>query len=186
MKYLVSALIPTRSRPDGVTATIDSLLATMKRPQSLQIVLKVDNDQKSIYLPFLHKQNIKVVFSDQQRGYAFDMFRYVSEAANAADGQWALLIDDDAWIEGTHWDEQLADIPPVKTTAQCEFYRLGGSQYGSGSCGPNGLFFPPEIARYLPHLSGPVDAALLAITSEPGWTKYLLKGITYCHDGRPR
>lgn len=184
MKPLVSAIIPTRNRPDGLEKTMNSMLSTAKSPGRIQFVLKLDDDD-----PQLHKKwprNVKVVVSPRGIGY-MEMPRFVYEACAAADGIWCFLIDDDAWIEGLGWDEQLAAINPAGCVAQCEFYHLGMSHYGSDSCGPNGLFFPKEAYKTMrPEIGGAADMQLCGNTVDKGWPKHLLKGIAYCHDGRAR
>ena len=182
MNPLVSAIIPTRKRPEGLAKTMSSMLSTATKPDRIQFVLKFDDDDPQRNTTFFQG---KVVISPRGSGY-IEMPRFVREACDQADGDWCFLIDDDSWIEGNGWDEQLAAIEPVGCCAQCEFYHLGFSRYGSNSCGPNGLFVPRSVTKELTQTTGAADVFLAGLTVNRGWPKHLLKGIAYCHDGRPR
>lgn len=184
MKPLVSAIIPTRNRSESLATTMNSLLSTAKDPDRIQFVLKFDDDDAQRLKEW--PRNVKVVVTPRGAGYT-DMPRFVYEACAVAEGVWSFLIDDDAWIEGRDWDEQLAQIEPVRCVVQCEFYHLGMSRYGSNSCGPNGLFFPHDTYKLMnPKIGGAADVQLCGNTVDSGWPKHLLKGIAYCHDGRAR
>ena len=188
MNPLVSVITPTRRDFVGLKKMVDSLLESAADPSRIQFVLKVDQDDtdRQERIKQWNPPQTLVVLSERGAGY-LDMPRFVSEAAMAAIAPWSFLIDDDAWIEGHGWDERLASLPLSKQrVAQCEFYHLGGSHYGSGSCAQNGLFVPTEIARGLPHIGGAADVMLAGLTVDAGWPISLLSGIAYCHDGRAR
>lgn len=185
MTPLVSAIIPTRGRVQGVFETMTSMYETASHPRRIEFVLKVDSDDHESVSKFVNLAQTRLVVTPRGAGY-MDMPRFVGEACDKATGQWCFLIDDDSWLQGEGWDDQLAAIKPDKCCAQCEFYNLGQSKYGSGSCGPNGLFVPTDVAREIHRGIGAADEALLGLTVGRGWPKHLLKGITYCHNGRPR
>lgn len=185
MNILVSATIPTRGRVAGLARTYDSLFSTALIPDRIEVVLRVDDDDQETINNFQGLPNTKLVIRPRGGGYG-DMPVLVSDACQAASGVWTFLIDDDAYLEGWGWDDQLSRIKPDRNVAQPEFYHLGFTEYGSGSCGPNGLFIPTDVSRKIPRVSGYADSMLEGMTIGQGWTKVLLKGITYCHDGRPR
>lgn len=188
MPPLVSALIPTRTpRFPGLQKTITSLLSNAADRSRIEIVLKLDDDDKAMLdkCSAFTVPQVKIVVTPRGNGYT-EMPRFVGEAADAASGAWCFLIDDDAWIEGKGWDDQLAAIEPNECACQCEFYHLGRSKYGSGSCGTNGLFVPTPVARLISKSVGQADNMLQGLTVGRGWPLHLLKGINYCHDGRAR
>ena len=47
--YLVSVLLPTRGRPELMLKSVGSLLTTASNPDQIQILLKIDNDDKETY-----------------------------------------------------------------------------------------------------------------------------------------
>lgn len=183
---LVSAIIPTRKRVPRLIKTIDSLLREADDKSCVEVVLKIDNDDQITQkeFPFADYPMVKKVFSDRGRGYG-EMGRFVTEACAGATGEWSFLIDDDCWIVGKGWDSKLNQVPKDGAVAQCEFYHLGGSRYGSGSCGPNGLFFPTgKFNEFgIKQLYSPADHCLYSIfVTERKWPIHLLKEITYRHD----
>lgn len=183
---LISALIATRKRREWLARLLDSLARTATDPDRIQFILKFADDDKETAQAFEGHNNTKIVFSPHGNGYP-ELSRFVGEAADAADAPWSWCLDDDMWLEGNGWDEQLAQLSPVNCVAQPEFYHLGASQYGSGSCGPVGLIIPTATARTMPRTGvGPPDVIWDENTVAKGWTKHLLRGVTLCHEGRPR
>lgn len=188
MKPLVSAIIPTRKRVPRLMVTLDSLIRQADDPSCLEIVLKVDEDDEQTrrYAPSIHAAGatINIVISPRGRGYV-EMGRFVTEACAAATGQWCFLIDDDSWIIGKGWDTLLKAVPIENCVASCEFYHLGKSHYGSGSCGPVGLFFPNgSWKKYgVAEIPSPADECLRSLlVDQQGYKVHLLKGIIYHHD----
>lgn len=184
---LVSAIIPSRGRPAGLRKTLESLFSQAHTPDDVEAVIKLDAEEDQGSYSFLGgAHNVTVVFSHRGNGYS-DMPRFVYNAAQFAKGDWSFLIDDDAHIEGDGWDDKLRVVPAKSNAfAQCEFYVLGDARYGSDSCGPNGLFIPTSTARCISTEPGAADQRLYDMTAGKGWTKHLLQGVRYVHDGRPR
>lgn len=185
MKPLVSVIIPTRNRIGRLHHAMTSVIGTANDKSRVQFVLKIDDDDLTDYRRYDDPASIKVVRSPRGKAYA-DMGRFVTEACNAADGQWCFLMDDDAWLYGmTGWDDQLALLPTKGWVAQAEKYHLGGSRYGPGSCGPVGLFFPNGCWRKLGHesIGDVVDEWLRQLlVVQHGWQIHLFRGLTYRHN----
>lgn len=184
MNPLVSICIPTRGNLSGLGKTIKSFQDTAHDPTRVEFILKFDDDEPSGLL-FHDLPGFKVVFSPRGQGY-IEMPRFAAECFAIAKGTWCVLTDDDVWIEGQGWDEQLAQITPERRCAQCEFYQLGQSLYGERKGDPNGLFVPREIAEQLKPQAGPADQYLYDLSVAKGYQVVWLRGIKYCHDGRPR
>ncbi len=183
---LCSIITPTRKRLMRLIKTMDSIYENADKPTEIEAVLKIDEDDAETLLgfPWQHYPNVKKVVTPRGRGYV-DMGRFVTEACNAATGKWCFLIDDDAWIVGRGWDAQLRQVTTPNTVCQCEFYHLGASEYGSGSCGPNGLIFPNGCWKQfgISELSSPADQCLKGLlVDQHHWRVHLLRGVTYRHN----
>lgn len=183
---LVSILIPTRKRVPRLLKLINSIYATASNPKSFEIILKVDPDDDET-LNATRNFNGQVVARVTPRGIGYgDSGRYCMEMEEVADGDWCFLIDDDSTVEGKGWDEQIAALPKTGVMASCEFYRLGSSGYGSGSCGVVGPWWPRGAWKQFDKaIATPPDLALHTLFTKNGWQVHLLKGITYNHDRDP-
>lgn len=184
---LCSAIIPTRRRVERLRKTIGSLKQTASRPQDIEVVVRVDSDdsQTIAQIPALDNGlGVKAVIGPRLSGYR-SMGQFVTEAVDVAAGKWVFLIDDDAWLEGQGWDDQLRSVPMSGYIAQAEFYHLGESRYGSGSCGPVGMFVPNKCWEPLGYqaMASPVDQFWHdLLVKMNGWQTVLLRGITYRHN----
>lgn len=188
---LVSAIIPTRKRLLRLIKTVESMRNRADNPDCIEFVLKIDEDDMETQLGFpWHKfPTARKVISPRGRGYV-EMGRFVTEALNAATGKWGFLIDDDCWIyresaEVTRgWDTLLREVPD-RALAQCEFYHLGGSLYGPGSCGVVGPIFPMEVWKNsgIAELPSPADDSLCGyFVRTLHYPVHLLKGYIYRHN----
>jgi len=183
---LVSALIPTRARPERLKRTMQSLIDNALNPERIEFCLRVDDDDKATIEYLYHFTNPRIKRTIKPRvGYNY-MGAMVQDCVDLATGTWVFLIDDDCMIEGKGWDEKLAMIKPDGNYAQCEFYHLGGSRYGSGSCGPVGMILPNgswvghEVSEPL-GLTGIADNFFRDVAVKAGWKLNLLKNVFYCH-----
>ncbi len=184
---LVSALIPTRCRPDRLRKTIQSLRDTAYNPDAIEYCLRIDDDDQQTIesLHGLNKDfNVRSVIGPRHTGY-FSMGQFVTEIADISTGTWNFLIDDDCWLEGKGWDTQLKAVPTTGWVSQAEFYHLGHSKYGSGSCGPVGMFVPNQCWKQFGYdqCQGPVDLFWQnVLIKENHWQTRLLRDIIYRHD----
>lgn len=155
MELLVSAIIPTRKRLLRLIKTVDSLRAQADHPDCIEIVLKIDEDDMETRLgfPWQNYPTARQVITPRGRGYV-EMGRFVTEAINAAAGQWCFLIDDDCWLykktpNVRGWDTLLREVP-AKSVAQ---------------------------------LASPADASLKGyFVTQQGYPVHLLPGIVYRHN----
>ena len=92
--YLVSVLLPTRGRPELMLKSVSSIIKNARHPEQVQILLKIDNDDKDTYMdcyPELEKltSHYKVLYSPRGLGY----------------GEYLFLWNDDAKLVTPNWDE---------------------------------------------------------------------------------
>lgn len=188
MNKLVSILMPTRNPHDGLLKALRSIKSTASDFSQIEILLRIDLDDEDrikLFPNLLQEFGAIAVMGKRGHGY-MDMGVFVDDLVAFANGRWCWLFDDDAWVEGKTWQQQLEEsvFDPVSGPAfSAEHYQLGNSHYDG--CGPVGLIVPIELCKSLKHRN-PVDDQWLSVIRSKGWTINLLKGITYCHDGRPR
>ena len=184
---LCSVLIPTRRRVSGLTRAIASLCQTAD-PANFDVRLRVDDDDGQTLaalstLTALYR-NLFVSIGPRENGYT-SLGKFITELAAQSQAAWVTMLDDDVTLEGKGWDTQLAALPLTGMLAAPEFYHLGPSRYGSGSCaGPSyvtGWFAPNGC--WLPETIGvPVDAWMQStLVRQRGWRVATLAGITYNH-----
>lgn len=187
---LVSFLIPTRNRIDWLRRTLDSIIHTCSDRSDIEILLRIDDDDKErvALVPELETlYGIRAVIGPRSTGYC-NLSNFIDELVYVATGDWAWFLDDDAWIDGNTWQQQLSKLSPTATgpAVNTEVYKLGGSRY---NCGPKGLapgiIIPMLMAKsFTP--SNPIDICWHSYATQQGAQFVTLKGITHCHDGRPR
>lgn len=189
MNPLVSILMPTRNAIGWLDGALKSINETANDMSRVEILLRMDDDDTErlkLTKPFFSIYGAKTVVGTRGSGYT-DMGRFVGDLLNHATGDWVWLFDDDSWLEGCGWQEQLQDIKCdhlFGPAVQCETYKLGPSVYPFGG-GCVGLIMP-RLAVPVTHPPSPVDATWHGYIQGKGWPMRYLNGVAYCHDGRAR
>lgn len=109
---LVSAMIPSRGRPERLEKALWSLLTTSKDVDCIEILVAADDDDPATI--DVGKPYGKVVTSPRGNGYA-DMHLRINAMAKDATGDWLMLLNDDVEMVTQGWDERLlntAAYPP--------------------------------------------------------------------------
>ncbi|MGI9252567.1 MAG: glycosyltransferase family 2 protein, partial [Thermomicrobiales bacterium] len=106
----ISVLLPTRGRPEALARTIDSLLKSALRPESIEILLAVDRDDAATLamLPELPPCVHSIVMP--RRGYG-RFNEYLNLLARLASGYWTILWNDDSLMQTPGWDEIICRQP---------------------------------------------------------------------------
>lgn len=103
----ISVILPTRKRVSMLEKAIESLLSLAHEPNSIEILLGVDNDdaetKKGI---LLLPGNIKAVYSDRMQGYT-DLWRHQNKLSDVASGELLLSFSDDNIMITDGWDSKL-------------------------------------------------------------------------------
>jgi len=107
--YLVSVLLPTRGRPELMLKSVSSIIKNAHHPEQVQILLKIDNDDKDTYMdcyPELEKltSHYKVLYSPRGLGYG-DLHTHINDLCAIAEGEYLFLWNDDAKLVTPNWDE---------------------------------------------------------------------------------
>jgi hypothetical protein len=187
---LCAGITPTRNGVAKLTDMLSSYFSTADNPNNVEVVLRIDDDNAATIkaLPTLktYFPNVRWVIGPRGQGYS-DMYKFAMEASAVTDATWLFLIDDDAVMLTRGWDTLLSKVPTQHCAAQPEFYWLGFSKYGSGSCGPVALFVPNKfwITLGCPTIGMPVDQWWLDLLRHHQWPIHLLPGVIYHHRHDP-
>ncbi len=187
MSALFSALIPTRTRPAGLMRTVQSLIAHVDDPASMQIILRIDDDDKETIQALRDNPELgrlDCFIGSRYSGYD-SMGKFVSEIANLSTAPWVFLIDDDAEVTGdTKIDTELAKVPQGNgNVATCEYYKMNHSLYRAAT--PVGMFVPTNAWKQFGYeiCCSPVDMFWHQLfVADNKWKVNLLNGLTYVHD----
>lgn len=102
---LVSVICPTRSRPAKFKRMIQSFLDNTHNPSNLQIVARIDEDDKDTLdmlkngLGCLRGASMKVLIGPKYEcDYDARISKLYWEACNAADGKWLFIMNDDGGL----------------------------------------------------------------------------------------
>ena len=110
MKEKISILLPSRGRTQPLLDSIDSLLTTANKPERIEILLAIDNDDIEV-LSFVHSailprfQNVKL-FVTAPLGYG-KLTAYYNTLAGLAHGYWIMIWNDDAKMLNKGWDIEI-------------------------------------------------------------------------------
>src|ERR1019366_9862290 len=101
-----SFIVPTKGRPDSLRRLCDSLRAHTSRPEELEMVLVVDdNDTASVQFdyPGLNIRKVKVT-------PGLSMGRLNMAGFRASTGRYVMLLNDDVALGTPAWDERLLEV----------------------------------------------------------------------------
>lgn len=102
---MISILLPTRKRLPALQRTIRDLYKLAARPEDLELVLRVDDNDPTDYSEFAWRRNT-LVLTGPRYGYK-GMHRYYAEVSKAATKPWLLIWNDDMFMLTPKWDEIL-------------------------------------------------------------------------------
>jgi glycosyltransferase involved in cell wall biosynthesis len=113
----ISILLPTRGRTETLKTSINSLLATAKNPQDLEILLAFDHDDQDSFDWFENNVSHDITQSGSmytawgftKLGYQ-RLNEYVNFLAGKSHGKWLLFWNDDARMETPEWDSVITAV----------------------------------------------------------------------------
>jgi len=111
---LVSVLLPSRGRPQGLFHAVSSLITRCNDPKSIEILLRLDDDdaesQKAVECMnrvFGDTVKIRCITGPRGGGYR-DFHIFVEELCAVARGDFLLLFNDDTVMDTEGWDMKFA------------------------------------------------------------------------------
>ena len=124
-EILVSVCYPTRGRIENLKRCIDSVLSTVTKPERIEHVLRVDNDDQETLdalkeiVPSIHTRGstIKVLSGPRIPGdFARAFAAMFTECCNRAKGRWIFQLSSDCGVmpESKGWDDDLAQVVQEK------------------------------------------------------------------------
>ncbi len=186
MSLIVSACIPTRGRVLRLIKTLGSLRQSCDDPDTLEILLRVDDDDKATIasLPeIVNEFGARVHIGPRKLGYE-SMGEFVTELSDLALAPWIFIIDDDAVVVGKGMDTKLKAVSLTDHhVAVCEYYKLNQSVYRAAL--PVGMFVPNKCWNLYDFkiLESPVDEFLKKLLIDNyNWKLSLLPSMTYFHE----
>lgn len=105
MPALISLLLPTRGRPRLVERFLDSVAAQSMRPEDVEVILYVDDDDAGSHALGHDRLAVKRLI-----GPRLTMGQYNSTCLRHAAGQIIVLANDDVVIQTRGWDERLREL----------------------------------------------------------------------------
>jgi hypothetical protein len=116
MKYNIAILLPTRGRTGALSRSVMSLINRAIKLDKVQLLLGFDDDDtegiehfQNELEPWLIEKKVNYeaqVFPPM--GYA-RLNEYVNSLALASDADWLMFWNDDAMMDTSGWDKQIAD-----------------------------------------------------------------------------
>lgn len=179
MKRRISILLPTRNRFEHCSDFIKSAIELASEPESIEILIKVDNDDKNTMdnlnnFPF--QENLIFVFGDRMMGYD-SLPDFMNMLYEKSSGDWLYLAGDDSIIVTKNWDEL--------------FYKYDNQFVCLNHLPayPNGETFNfPIISRKIADLLGHVtkavffDSYIWRLTKDFGLIRHIPLKIEHLHD----
>lgn len=152
MSDTISVLCPTRGRPGILAASIRILLALAERPERVEILLAVDEDdpvdyEGKVWAQFAARGAPRVnghVTRFPRQGYS-GLNEYLNALAKIATGRWCMLWNDDILMATPKWDAILDGVPGKIAVALTE------SNHGRNPC--TFPFFTKSYADTIGHVS---------------------------------
>lgn len=99
---VISVMLPTRARPSLCLESALSLIQQAERPDDVEIVLRRDRDDLTVYDPIPQS---RLIFGTPL-GYA-GLRDYYDACAAASRGEWLVVWNDDSTMLTKHWDTEL-------------------------------------------------------------------------------
>lgn len=108
---MISALVPSRGRPEALAASIASLLDLADDPDCVEVVAAVDPDDAWRYEQWVYPAT-RLLVTAERYGYR-QIHRYYNELAATARGDWLLIWNDDALMRTPGWDAVIGAQEPA-------------------------------------------------------------------------
>lgn len=111
---LVSVLLPSRGRPQGLLHAASSLIVRCDNPACIEILIRLDDDDSEsqdtagwLQSVFGETTAIKVITGPRRGGYD-SLHEFVEEMCAVARGDFLFLFNDDLTMDTEGWDTEIA------------------------------------------------------------------------------
>lgn len=101
----ISLLLPTRGRPEKLKKFLDSACVLAKKPERIQVILYVDEDDlTTLSFEYKNLETKKLIGPRNTMGF------YNTACLKSSDGELVVLVNDDVVIQTKNWDEKIAEF----------------------------------------------------------------------------
>ncbi len=107
---MISALVPSRGRPEALAGSIASLLGLAAGPDAVEVVAAIDPDDAWRYEQWVYPST-RILVTPERYGHA-RIHEYMNALAAMASGEWLLNWNDDAVMLTPGWDAVIASRAP--------------------------------------------------------------------------
>ena len=116
MKYSIAILLPTRGRTTALSRSVMSLINRAIKLDKVQLLLGFDEDDNDGIEHF--QLELEPWLIEKKVNYEVEVFppmgytrlnEYVNSLALASDADWLMFWNDDAMMDTSGWDKQIAD-----------------------------------------------------------------------------
>jgi glycosyltransferase involved in cell wall biosynthesis len=101
----ISLLLPTRGRPNLVERFLRTLVTQSTRPDLIEVILCVDDDDIESHGIVFNELDLKLVVGPRQ-----NMGAYNTECLRHASGEITIAVNDDIIVRTTGWDEKVREL----------------------------------------------------------------------------
>lgn len=109
---MISALLPSRGRPESLAESIASLFTLAADPGAVEVLVAADpDDDETRTAAVVAGWQVRTWTAPERYGYA-RLHEYYNHLAAIAAGEWCLLWNDDATMRTQGWDQVIAAEAP--------------------------------------------------------------------------
>lgn len=101
-----SLIVPTRGRPEEFVRLLDSLAETARRPETIEVIAVLDEDDASPYV----LSHPELVIHEVRVPSGLPMGQLNCSGAAAARGCYLMLLNDDVIVKTAGWDEEIRSV----------------------------------------------------------------------------
>lgn len=112
MTVNISMLLPARGRPDNLKASVESVFALAKKPDEVEVVVRLDDDDPHLdrEIQILRAHDRVRIFRGPRLGY-HNMHTMYNKLAELSRGEWLFMWNDDIEMVTKDWDVLTRESP---------------------------------------------------------------------------
>lgn len=191
---LVSFLVPSRGRFGQLVGSLASIKLTAPLDARIEYLVRLDSDDsKSVHyskdLEALFDARVVVGPPNAPRSTAHGLRREINllytELSHLATAPWIWVWNDDAWLRGNEWYQQLEKLPQEPALVLAESLQHHQSYYHQHAANVLPMF-PRNAWELLGHGAAPepIDLEMVNQIRAAGWPEHHLTGTCVVHDWR--
>lgn len=191
---LISILCPSRGRFGQLIGSLASIKLTVPPDARIEYLVRLDNDDsKSMYyaqdLERLFNARVIIGTPNAQLARFYGLSRELNllytELSQAAQAPWIWIWNDDAWLRGTEWYQQLERLPQEPALVLAESLQHHQSYYHQHAAEVLPIF-PRNAWELLGHQVAPepIDLCMVNEIRAARWPEHHLTGTCVVHDWR--